>query len=191
MCTIQKTLRVAFVECVGLLLLWMLLALVLPSAKADPPPQDSLYFKSRLGLMPPAYGLQPAEQRSPSLQAQANSGIFEPFVVYPSGSWPEAVTSGKWNGGGRNRRGTLHSVLLGPAQRQPCAPLGPNRHRHPHAHPARCGRHPPNRHHLRRQSHLLRPEMDTSDSANGSPAYNLPPSPHCEGGFLFLQCQLA
>ena len=63
-----------------------------------------LYHKSRLGLMPPAYGA-PAYGAlaygpfAPSLTA--NSGQFAPFVIYPSGAWPEAVVAGDLTGDGR------------------------------------------------------------------------------------------
>lgn len=60
----------------------------------DPP----LYHKSALGLMPPAYGAASAQRDALSQPASAASGLFAPFVVYPSGSWPEAVAAGEFSG---------------------------------------------------------------------------------------------
>jgi hypothetical protein len=74
------------------------LALNLSTAQADPPPPPGdLHIKSRLGWMPPAYGMPHAERAL----AAFSSSLFDPFILYPSGSWPEAVTVGEWTGDGR------------------------------------------------------------------------------------------
>jgi hypothetical protein len=81
----------------AVLLVGPCLALNLSTAQADPPPSGDLHIKSRLGWMPPAYGMPHAER----VMAAFSSSLFDPFVVYPTGSWPEAVAVGEWTGNGR------------------------------------------------------------------------------------------
>lgn len=63
---------------------------VAPVQAQDGPP---LHYKSRLGLMPPAYGAAESERGGVSALA---SGLFGSYSVYQSSSWPEAVASGEW-----------------------------------------------------------------------------------------------
>jgi hypothetical protein len=94
MCTINRPVtRTLFVVLVVTALFGLLAAAGL--AQAD---GASLYHKSRLGLMPPAYT---AGESRLSLQAAAASGVFQPHVIYPSGSWPEVVAGGDFTGDGR------------------------------------------------------------------------------------------
>jgi hypothetical protein len=91
-----------------------LLVSSLPMAQADPPPPGGLHIKSRLGWMPPAYGMAPAER----VRAAASSGLFDPFAVYATGSWPEAVAAGEWTGDGRTDVALSTSFDFDPASDQ-------------------------------------------------------------------------
>lgn len=69
------------------------------AAYAAPEQQDPpLSHKSALGLMPPAYGAPSARRVTLAQPNAITSGPFNPFVVYPSGSWPEAVAAGEFSG---------------------------------------------------------------------------------------------
>lgn len=66
--------------------------------------RNDLYYKSYLGLMPLAYGM------STELQANTNAlifqnepftaphDLFQPYIIYSTGSWPEVVVSGEFTG---------------------------------------------------------------------------------------------
>ncbi len=82
------------------LIIGMLGSSVFPALALPPASEGSLYHKSQAGLMPPAYGA-PASRDIFAPSLTANSGQFAPFVVYPSGAWPEAVVAGEFTGDGR------------------------------------------------------------------------------------------
>jgi hypothetical protein len=90
--TAQRCLQVTSTGCVGLLLVWQLLGTTLPSAQADPPPQNDLYLKSRLGLMPPAYG---QGESQPQARLLDSSGLLNTHATYAVGAWPEVVGLGQ------------------------------------------------------------------------------------------------
>lgn len=72
-----------------------------------------LHPKSRLGLMPPAYGAPVADQAS--LAALGSSGLYGPASVYANGSWPEAAAAGEWTGDGRLDAALATSFDFAPA----------------------------------------------------------------------------
>jgi hypothetical protein len=57
-----------------------------------------LHYKSQINLMPPAYG---ASETQRAALTSTGSVLFDPDVVYPSDSWPEASAVGEWTGDGR------------------------------------------------------------------------------------------
>jgi hypothetical protein len=61
---------------------------------------------ARSGSLAPESDLsrQGTSQLDNSLNAAlaASDGVFNPFTVYASGSWAEAVVSGEWDGDGKN-----------------------------------------------------------------------------------------
>ena len=75
--------------------------------------KPAMYYKSRLGLMPPAY--LPDESRLNRAGSEAVNGFFQPFTVYSTGSWPEAVTSGEFSGDGRTDAALVTSFDFDPA----------------------------------------------------------------------------
>lgn len=92
MCTLQKALQVTLAGCMGLFFVWVLLGLALLPAQADPIPQDGLYLKSRLGLMPPAYG---QGESQPQARLLDSSGLLNAYTTYAVGAWPEVVGLGQ------------------------------------------------------------------------------------------------
>jgi hypothetical protein len=67
-------------------------------AVKDPPP---LHYKSRAGLMPPAYGMPNTAYKSLTSHPLQDNSLLTPFIVHPSGSWPESVVGGDFTGEGR------------------------------------------------------------------------------------------
>lgn len=64
----------------------------------QPLDNNGLYVKSSMGFMPPAYGPDDTERAQLLSRASANSGLFTPYLVYPTGSWPEGAVAGAWTG---------------------------------------------------------------------------------------------
>lgn len=76
-----------------------------PTARAaPPPPQDcppTLAYKSCMGLMPPAYGVNPS---APSLQAISGAPdipFLKPAVSFATGSWPQVLAAADLANAGR------------------------------------------------------------------------------------------
>lgn len=103
-------------KCTSLILLWVFLgsALFRPTL-ANPSASGDLYLKSRLGLMPPAYGPTAEELLTLRREALVNSSRFDPFVVYSLGSWPEAVAAARYSGDGRTDAVLSTSFVWDPA----------------------------------------------------------------------------
>ncbi|MCA9972633.1 MAG: VCBS repeat-containing protein [Anaerolineales bacterium] len=86
--------RIRYVFMTGgalLLLLWQI-------AAAQPAPQPSQaprYYKSRLGLMPAAYGAAPTG--AAQADGAVSNGRLNAPAIYPTGSWPEAVAHGRFS----------------------------------------------------------------------------------------------
>jgi len=84
-----------------ILLAALLIVLTPPAAQSAPPADRLVYLKSRLGLMPPAYGPTAEEILALRQESLITGSLFDPFVAYSSGSWPEAVTAARYTGDGR------------------------------------------------------------------------------------------
>ena len=96
---ITRLIAVVLLVTLAIATLWGFLAINATAAEG-PPEAGPLHFKSRLGLMPPAYGLPPGAF---SIRAPNASPFpyLSPYTTVPVGSWPHVLAAADLTGDGR------------------------------------------------------------------------------------------